>query len=309
MVSAPSFPSTSALTSRMAIVDRMVSDLPDNERSWLADYNPRDYDPIAVTVDVVALTIRDRKQQDLSGTVTAADSSKALHVLLVRRGDMPYAGRWALPGGFVRAHTTPDGSRHEEDLHEAAIRELAEETNLTASGGPVTPGLPHGAHLEQLGTYGAPRRDPRMRIVSVAHLVFAPDLPDPTAGGDAAAAAWVPIDAFDTDELAFDHAQIFNDGLDRARSKIEYTNLATAFTQAKFTMTELREVYELVWQEPLHAANFHRKVLSVPGFVEDTGETTESGGRRGGRRARLYRAGTAKRLHPALLRPSREDER
>jgi 8-oxo-dGTP diphosphatase len=70
-----------------------------------------------------------------------------------------------------------------------------------------------------------------------------------------------------------------------------------------FTISELREVYETVWGEKLHAGNFHRKVLSVPGFVESTGETTQAGGPRGGPRARLYRRGDARLLHPALLRP------
>jgi 8-oxo-dGTP diphosphatase len=111
-----------------------------------------------------------------------------------------------------------------------------------------------------------------------------------------------------TRRLAFDHAQILADGLERARSKLEYTPLATAFLGTEFTIPELRAVYELVWGEPLHAGNFHRKVLSVPGFVESTGAATERGGRRGGPRARLYRAGDARLLHPALLRPSQEEE-
>ncbi|NUR82755.1 MAG: NUDIX hydrolase [Nonomuraea sp.] len=235
------------------------------------NYNPHHYAPVAVTVDVVALTIRDRR----------------LHVLIVERGVEPYAGRWALPGGFVR----PD-----EDLAGAAVRELAEETGLG-----VRP-----AHLEQLGSYGDPDRDPRMRIVSVAHLAFAPDMPDPAAGTDAAQAVWHPVD--DLPELAFDHDRVLADGVERARSKLEYTPLATAFTGAAFTVSELRLVYETVWGTPLHAGNFHRKVLSVPGFVESTGETTQSGGPKGGPRAKLYRAGDARLLHPALLRPSREEE-
>jgi 8-oxo-dGTP diphosphatase len=89
--------------------------------------------------------------------------------------------------------------------------------------------------------------------------------------------------------------------------KLEYTPLATAFVAEEFTISELRAVYETVWGERLHAGNFHRKVLSVPGFVESTGETTETGGPRGGPRARLYRRGDARLLHPALLRPGRED--
>src|SRR5690348_18205470 len=145
-----------------------------------------------------------------------------------------------------------------------------------------------------------------MRVVSVAYLAFAPSLPDPRAGTDAAGAAWVPVD--EVGELAFDHAAILADGLERARAKLEYTPLATAFVGEEFTIAELRAVYAAVWGEELHAGNFHRKVLSVPGFVESTGETTETGGPRGGPRSRLYRRGDARLLHPALLRPGHEDD-
>lgn len=246
-----------------------------DERDFLADYDPRAYPAVAVTVDVVALTIRDGD----------------LHVLLIRRGQPPYAGHWALPGGFVR----PD-----EDLTSGARRELAEETGL---GGERL----RRVHLEQLATYGAPDRDPRMRIVSVAHLAFAPDLPDPVADTDADDARWQPVSTLSSRELAFDHEQIIADGLERARSKLEYTPLATRFLADEFTISELRAVYETVWGHPLHPGNFHRKVLSVPGFVESTGASTAHGGSRGGPRSRLYRPGDARLLHPALLRPSREE--
>jgi 8-oxo-dGTP diphosphatase len=244
-----------------------------DEERFLADYDPRAYDPVAVTVDVVALTIRDGE----------------LQVLLVRRGERPYRGSWALPGGFVRA-------RAEEDLAQAAVRELAEEA------GPEL----RAAHLEQLGSYGTPGRDPRMRVISVAYLAFAPGLPDAHAGTDAADARWTPVAALPV-PLAFDHAAILADGLERARSKLEYTPLAAAFVTEPFTISELREVYETVWDEKLHPGNFHRKVLSVPGFVESTGGTTETGGARGGPRAKLYRRGDATLLHPALLRPATEE--
>src|SRR5690349_11159747 len=122
-----------------------VDGISDSE-SFLAAYDPRAYDPIAVAVDVVALTIRDAQ----------------LQVLLVRRGEQPQAGSWALPGGFVRPRTGPDGERTEEDLAQTAARELAEEA------GPQL----RATHLEQLGSYGAPGRDPRMRVVSVAYLAF-----------------------------------------------------------------------------------------------------------------------------------------
>ncbi|MCX4469017.1 Bifunctional NMN adenylyltransferase/Nudix hydrolase [Micromonospora sp. MW-13] len=246
-----------------------------NEQEFLAGYDPRDYPAVAVTVDVVALTIREG----------------ALHLLLVRRGAPPFEGHWALPGGFVRP---------EEDLAAGARRELAEETGL---GGERLRRL----HLEQLASYGVPDRDPRMRVVSVAHLAFAPDLPDPAAGSDADEALWLPVSALASRQLAFDHARVIEDGLERARSKLEYTPLATRFLDAEFTVTELRGVYETVWGHPLHPGNFHRKVLSVPGFVESTGASTERGGTRGGPRAKLYRAGDARLLHPALLRPAREE--
>ncbi|WP_045879584.1 NUDIX hydrolase [Pseudofrankia sp. DC12] len=273
------------------------------EVAFLASYDPRDYEPVAVTVDVVALTIRPVGSP-------AGEPVPTLHVLLVQRGQAPFEGRWALPGGFIRTTVGPDGSRAEEDLGEAAVRELAEETGLAASPDRRAADRRLGRiHLEQLGTYGTPGRDPRMRVISVAYLAFAPDLPDPTAGGDAASAAWLPVTSVRRDEMAFDHARILAHGLERARSKLEYTPLATAFVAAEFTVTELRAVYETVWGQPLHAPNFHRKVLSAPGFVEDTGATTARGGARGGRRARLYRAGPARLLHPALLRPGHEESR
>jgi 8-oxo-dGTP diphosphatase len=270
----------------------------DETAGFLAGYDPRAYDPVAVTVDVVALTIRDA----------------SLQVLLIRRGEPPFQGSWALPGGFVRPLTAGDGERTEEDLPQTAVRELAEEA------GPAL----RPSHLEQLGSYGVPGRDPRMRVISVAYLAFAPELPEAQPGTDAADARWTPVSSLalpgpagDAGEagtgagqarpLAFDHARILADGVERARSKLEYTPLATAFVREPFTISELREVYETVWGEKLHAGNFHRKVLSVPGFVESTGGHTETGGPRGGPRAKLYRRGDATLLHPALLRPGTED--
>jgi 8-oxo-dGTP diphosphatase len=252
----------------------------DDEAAFLAAYDPRDYPAIALTVDIVVLTMREGR----------------LNVLLVERAGPPFQGRWALPGGFVKAG--------QEGLDGAAARELAEETGLSA-------GALRRVHLEQLGSYGEPARDPRMHVVSVAYLAFAPDLPDPRAGGDAARAAWTPVvgphgGGTGDRELAFDHARILADGLERARAKLEYTPLAAAFLAPEFTIPELRAVYEEIWGEKLHPGNFHRKVLSVPGFVESTGQTAERGGSRGGPRARLYRAGDARLLHPALLRPDRE---
>ena len=227
-------------------------------------YDAADFPPFAVTVDLVVLTVRD----------------DALQALLVTRGEEPFAGRKALPGGFVR----PD-----EDLPRAASRELTEETGVRR--------IP--AHLEQLATYGAPDRDPRMRVVSVAYLVLAPRLPDPRAGGDAAAAAWVPVSQALTEDLAFDHATILRDGVERARSKLEYTSLATAFCPPEFTVSELRKVYEAVWGVPIDPRNFHRKLTSTPGLLENTGHSLIDGP---GRPATLYRRGRTTQLMPPITR-------
>jgi 8-oxo-dGTP diphosphatase len=217
----------------------------------------------SVTVDLVVLTIREA----------------ALSAVLIRRGIEPELGKWALPGGFVLPH---------EDLTEAAERELAEETGLAATG-----------HLEQLATYGAPDRDPRGRVVTVAYLALMPDQPLPEAGGDAAMARWRPVTAIE--HLAFDHEGILADGVERARAKLEYTPLAAAFCPPEFTIAELRQVYEVVWGATLDPRNFHRKVTSTEGFVVPTGRST-AGDR--GRPAQLYSKGTAAVLHPPLLRPS-----
>jgi 8-oxo-dGTP diphosphatase len=216
---------------------------------------------VSVTVDLVLLTIR----------------HGALQVLVIRRGIEPYLGRWALPGGFVLA---------DESLEEAAARELREETGLD----------PRAGHLEQLATYGAPGRDPRGRVITVAYLALLPDLPSPVAGSDAASASWHPVDDV---ELAFDHDRILADGIERARAKLEYTPLATAFCPPEFTVAELRAVYETVWRTRLDPRNFHRKVTGAEGFVEPTGGTVI---RDRGRPAQLFRRGPATLLHPPLLR-------
>lgn len=236
-------------------------------------YDPRDYPPAGITTDLVVLTIRDDQ----------------LTVLLIQRGEDPYLGKLALPGGFVR----PD-----ESLDAAAKRELQEETGLALAAAGERGGQREHVHLEQLKSYGDPGRDPRLHVVTVAYLALAPRLPLPRAGGDAALASWVPVSAAGPG-LAFDHDLILADGLERARSKLEYTSLATAFCPSEFTVGQLRRVYEIVWGIELDPRNFHRKVTGTPGFLVPSGQST-MGDR--GRPAQLYRRGPAASLYPPMLR-------
>ncbi len=248
----------------------MSAELTD-EATFLARYSLRDHPPAAVTVDLACLTIRDGR----------------LAVLLIQRGGHPYRGRWALPGGFARDDETLEASAH---------RELGEETTIRV------------AHLEQLGTYGDPGRDPRGHIVSVAYVSFGPDPGNPEAGDDAAAARFWTVEDLDLAgdgssaaiALAFDHRRIIGDAVERARAKLEYTTLAAAFCGETFTIVELRGVYEAAWGGPIHPGNFRRKVLSTPGFVIPSGTASRSGP---GRPAELYRRGPATRMTPPLLRP------
>lgn len=191
------------------------------------DYNPGDYPPVAVTVDVALFAIRRDK----------------LHVLLIQRGIEPFAGAWALPGGFVQ----PD-----EGLDAAAARELVEETGVAED----------SVYLEQLRSYGSPGRDPRMRVVTVAYWGACAELPSLVGGSDAARAELVPATEIEDGdiELAFDHGVIVSDALERVRAKLEYTALAARFCASEFTISELRKVYETIWNTRLDPGNFQRKV-------------------------------------------------
>ncbi|SVA59331.1 uncharacterized protein METZ01_LOCUS112185, partial [marine metagenome] len=234
-------------------------------------YDPHAYPPFAVTVDIVVMTI------------TESD----LRVLLIRRAIPPFRDSWALPGGFVR----PD-----EDLDTAAARELAEETSISQEPG----------HLEQFGTYGHPDRDPRMRVVSVGYWAIVPDLPTPKGGSDAAYAELVPVAELESGRirLAFDHDRIVADGIARARSRLEDTTIATRFCPPEFTISDLRRVYDAVWDSELDPGNFQRKVKQTAGFLKPIKQTTRSGDK-GGRPAALWTRGPAESLSPPLTRPDK----
>ena len=243
-------------------------------------YDTSAYPSFAVTVDIVILTMREGR----------------LHVLLVQRGGEPYAGAWALPGGFKRPHET---------LDDAARRELREETGVIAP-----------KHLAQFGAYGDPGRDPRTNVVTVAYLAVTPDPGTLKAGTDAAAARFWPVaDAVRDLPLAFDHHRILSDAIDRAAEQLEQTDLATAFVGETFALSELQNVYEELWQAEIDPANFRRSLTtSSPAdatpdsYVEPTGQRAKASPR-GGRPPELFRAGDAWTSQPPVRRPRRPKER
>jgi 8-oxo-dGTP diphosphatase len=206
-----------------------------------------EYPRPALTVDVVIFTLREDR----------------LHVLLIRRGEEPFAGMWALPGGFVKI---------DESLEEAAYRELGEETGL------------HEAYLEQLFTYGDPLRDPRGRVVTVSYFALIPaDAPLLVEfSKEISEAGWFPVD--EIPRLAFDHARIIEYALLRLRYKLEYTAAGFELLPGKFTLSEIQRTYEMILGEKLDKRNFRRRILEA-GIIEPTSHMRAGEGRP----ARLYR--------------------
>jgi len=198
----------------------------------------------ALTVDLVVFGVETDKQTgDLS-----------LRVLLIERGQKPYKGRWALPGGFVELG---------EDLEKAAFRELWEETGILPS------------HIEQLYTFGAPKRDPRERVVSVAYLALIPMNVMPLAGSDAKKAQWHPVETTGLLSLAFDHDEILNKALERLRQKIRYAPIGFGLMPEVFTIGELQRLYELVSGQAFDKSNFRKKIFSL-GVLTEAGKRNKT---------------------------------
>ncbi len=208
----------------------------------------------AVTTDVVVFTIRDER----------------LLVLLVKRRNPPFAGCWALPGGFVNI---------DEDLEACALRELQEETGIS------------GVFLEQLYTFGAPDRDPRERVITVTYYALVPHAHIRIeAASDASEATW--FDCTELPALAFDHDQVIATALKRLRAKLQYSTVAFQFLPGKFTLSELQRVYEIILGQTLDKRNFRRRMLSY-GLLAATEEKVRNGNHRP---ARLYRPQTPGRV-------------
>ena len=256
---------------------------PRRAREAPSGYDPHAFPPFAVTVDVVVMTVIDDE----------------LHLALVVRGEGPFRGWWALPGGFKR----PD-----ETLDEAAARELGEEAGARAP------------RLAQFGAYGDPGRDSRMDVVTVGYYATVRDPLALRAGTDAADARWLPVaDVLDgTLPLAFDHARIVADARERLADDLERTDAVLSLLPEEFTVSLLRRTYEAVWRldlppderqgYALDKRNLRRALdTGSRPFLAPTGRSTSDlpDSSRPGRPASLQRATDAWREGSPVRRPRR----
>ena len=206
-----------------------------SENTPEADYDPSVFPRPSVTADIALFTVRER----------------ALQVLLIKRKEWPFAGQWAVPGGFVR---------EQESLEEAARRELVEETGVSE------------VLLEQLRAFSEPDRDPRTWVITVAFTALvASDALTLRAGTDAAEAQWFPVGATPS-PLAFDHDAILAYAVQSLRGRLQADlQIAAALLPAHFTLTQMQEVYETISGAALDKRNFRKWVLGA-GAVLPTGD-------------------------------------
>lgn len=280
------------------------------EQEFLQSYDASVYERPSVTVDMLIFTVCDKQQDNYRKL-----PEKSLQLLLIKRGEHPFLGQWALPGGFVSVH---------ESIEEAARRELKSETNID------------NLYMEQLFTWGDVGRDPRTRVISSSYMALVDRASlDVQAGDDAADARWFEVshqvfqekktmleDGYELERLirivlsheeavltatvkvvtfysgrmksisreivesqgiAFDHAKMIEYAIERLRNKIEYTDVAFHLMPPLFTLSELQQVYEVILGRELLAAAFRRKIAPL---VEETNEFTKDAGHRP---SKLYR--------------------
>lgn len=246
----------------------MIRDI-NEEKEFLNSYNPKEYESPSVTTDILVFSLANNLKEN-----NRFSPRKVLKILLIKRKNHPYKGCWALPGGFVGIN---------ESIDDAAKRELKEEAGV------------ENVYMEQLYTFGNVHRDPRMRVISTAYLALVPENSiNPIAGDDATETQWFWVQGIanpggytlnlhgeDTgevisysinldkrenyilsseQELAFDHVEIINMALMRLKNKIEYTDIAFDLMPEKFTMSELKSVYEALLMQELDISNFKRDI-------------------------------------------------
>jgi 8-oxo-dGTP diphosphatase len=169
-----------------------------------------------------------------------------LKVLLIKRDLDPFRGKWALPGGFVGI---------DESIDDAALRELQEETSIDR------------LYLEQLYTFGDPKRDPRGRVISVAYYALI-KLADYriSAATDASDVAWFAVS--DVPSLAFDHDEILDVAIKRLKGKVRYQPIGFELLPTKFTLSHLQHLYEAILEQPLDKRNFRKKIVGTELLIE-----------------------------------------
>lgn len=242
------------------------------EEEFLKDYNPRNFDPIALTTDILLLSVSNKQVNNYRKL-----SKKSYSVLLVKRNTYPYKDKWCLPGGFLQV---------DETLDEAANRILKNETNLD------------NIYLEQLYTFSDVNRDPRMRVVSSSYIALVDK--NRLEGKIPKNASWFDIHILQddksynitldngieeikfivgktlkehstdrykfkivkNDKLAFDHPLVIVSGIERLKNKIEYTDIVFNMMPKEFTLGELQQVYEVILGKKLLDPAFRRIIAS-----------------------------------------------
>jgi len=224
----------------------------ESQQNFRSDARIKQYEKPLLTVDVTVFTICDNK----------------LKVLLVQRKTEPYHNMWSIPGGFMNIGET---------LDEAANRRLLDRTGVKE------------IYLEQLSTFGEPRRDPRSRVITVAYIALV-------------ASHRLQLDVYANEEtrwfdvenlppLAFDHRIIVDVAINRLKERLETSQMAFELLPAKFTLTELQRIYEVILSKKLDKRNFRKKILATESVIELQGETKMEGFHRP---AQLYAMNTVK---------------
>ena len=197
----------------------------------MKEENIHNFPKPSVTVDMVIYTIHEND----------------LKILLVKRGIEPFKDKWALPGGFVRI---------EESLEDAAKRELQEETGVK------------DVYLEQLYSFGEPKRDPRGRVITIAYIALVnSENVNLKSTTDVSEVQWFSIKKIPS--LAFDHKKILEYSLKRLRWKFEYTTVAFSMLPKKFTLSQMQKIYEIVFNKKFDKRNFAKKILSLDILKEE----------------------------------------
>ena len=239
-----------------------------NEKEFLEAYDKSQFELLSVTTDILVLSVSSYENDNYRKT-----DEKHMSVLLIKRNDYPFKGKWCFPGGFVG---------YNEHLDSAPLRILKDETNLS------------DIYLEQLYTYGDPKRDPRMRIISTAYMALIDK--NRLNGKLKEDASWFDIKILENDniidiflnngetninvklekvirdkttdryefkvlennDLAFDHAKVLLSGIERLRNKVNYTDIVFNMMPKYFTLGELQSVYEVILNKKLLDPAFRR---------------------------------------------------